>query len=67
MNYLHSISTICSLPVFETVREIGSGSGRNLWVLLGVGFMAALLIGGMAHTARRSRGLSSAVSVRSRS
>ena len=48
MIYLHSISKICSLPVFETVREIGSGSGRNLWVLLGVGFMAALLIGGMA-------------------
>ena len=48
MIYLHSISKICSLPAFETVREIGSGSGRNLWVLLGVGFMAALLIGGMA-------------------
>ena len=48
MIYLHSISKICSLPAFETVREISSGSGRNLWVLLGVGFMAALLIGGMA-------------------
>ena len=48
MIYLHCINMIYSLPVLDTLRESVSGSGANLGMLLGLGLMAALLIGGAA-------------------
>ena len=48
MIYLHSISTICSLPALDQIGKNLSGAGINPWLLVGVGFMLTLLIGAMA-------------------
>ena len=46
MIYLHANSTPFSLPDFEAMREILAGLG-SVWILIGVGLMALLLIGGI--------------------
>ena len=48
MIYLLSISTICSLPALDQIEENLSKTGVDPWLLVGMGLMAALLIGGMA-------------------
>lgn len=48
MIYLLSISTICSLPALDQIEENLSKKGVDPWLLVGMGLMAALLIGGMA-------------------
>ena len=48
MIYLRSINTICSLPALDQIGVNLSETGVNPWLLVGVGLMAALLIGGMA-------------------
>lgn len=48
MIYLLSISTICSLLALDQIEENLSKTGVDPWLLVGMGLMAALLIGGMA-------------------
>ena len=61
MIYLPANSTPFSLPDFEAVRETLAGLG-SVWILIGVGLMALLLIGGIT-LARGNYKLSSIKSV----
>lgn len=46
MIYLQANSTPFSFPDFKAMRETLAGLG-NIWILVGVGLMALLLIGGI--------------------
>ena len=48
MIYLQANSTPFSFPDFEAMRETLAGLG-SVWILVGVGLMALLLIGGITH------------------